>query len=149
MKHKWLPHIALILLGAFAHHALLAAELITVRVGAMPFQVEIADTAEKRRRGLMFRSTLAEDHGMLFLQEPSPAMFWMKNTYIALDLLFFDAEQRLVQIISAVPPCRTPHCPTYSSSANNIRYILEINAGAAAKHGIKVGAILHLQADAQ
>ena len=149
MKRKLLAHITLIALGALAQHPLLAAELISVRVGTTAFQVEIARTTEQKMRGLMFRSALPEKHGMLFLQEPSPAQFWMKNTYIALDLLFFDAEQRLVQIISAVPPCRTPHCPTYSSSANNIRYILEINAGAAAKHGIKVGAILHLQADAQ
>lgn len=149
MKRKLLPHITLIALGALAQHPLLAAELISVRVGTTAFQVEIARTTEQKMRGLMFRSALAAKHGMLFLQEPSPAQFWMKNTYIALDLLFFDPEQRLTQIISNVPPCRTPQCPIYASNANNISYILEINAGAAAQYGIKIGDVLQIPADVE
>lgn len=149
MLRKLLLHINLFLLGVLVHNTVLAADLITVQVGTTTFQVELAITAEERIRGLMFRNTLPDNQGMLFMQEPGGAAFWMKNTYIALDLLFFDPTPRLTQIIRNVPPCRTPQCPIYSSSANNIRYILEINAGAAAKHGLQIGDTLHIQHGAQ
>lgn len=119
--------------------AAFALDATQITVGSVTFQVEVAQTAHERARGLMFRDALPPDRGMLFVQPPSPATFWMKNTYIPLDLLYFDAEGRLTQIIAAAPPCRTLHCPIYSSDAANIRYILEINAGEAARRGVQIG----------
>ena len=122
-----------------------AVKLEPVTVGSAVFQVEMARTAQERERGLMFRTELPKDRGMLFVQSPGPAMFWMKNTYIPLDLLYFDADGRLLQIEANVPPCTTPSCPIYPSETATVRYVLEINAGEAARRGIRVEDRLRLE----
>lgn len=122
----------------------IAADSTGVRVGPATFQVEWARTPEERRRGLMFRQHLPEGRGMLFDQAPGRAEFWMKNTLITLDLLYFDADGTLLEIVPGVPPCRQPDCPTYPSQSTAIRYILEINGGLADRLGIKLGDPLRL-----
>ena len=122
-----------------------ALDLSRVTVGSVTFQVEMARTPEERERGLMFRRELPQDRGMLFVQSPGPAAFWMKNTYIPLDLLYFDAEGRLLQIEAGASPCGTPNCPIYPSETATVRYILEINAGETARRGIQLGDRLRLE----
>ncbi len=122
-----------------------ALELARVTVGPATFQVEMAQTVEERQQGLMFRRELPRDRGMLFVQSPGPALFWMKNTYIPLDLLYFDAAGTLLQIQADTPPCTTPNCPIYPSDTDTVRYILEINAGEAARRGIRIGDRLRLE----
>lgn len=113
-------------------------------VGTVPFTVELARTPQERQQGLMYRMHLSERHGMLFIQpESAPVAFWMKNTYIPLDLLYFDAAGRLLEIHANVPPCTTHPCPTYLSTAP-VKYILEINGEAAARLGLKPGDRLRL-----
>jgi uncharacterized membrane protein (UPF0127 family) len=103
------------------------------------FTVEIARTDLERERGLMFRTHLAADHGMLFVfSDAQPHYFWMKNTLIPLDIIFFDAHKRLINVSANTPPCKTPECPTYASAAP-ARYVLELKAGTAAKLGLKPG----------
>lgn len=116
-----------------------ALDQAQVTVGPAIFQVEVAQTPQDRQRGLMFRRGLPREQGMLFVQPPGPAVFWMKNTYISLDLLYFDSDRRLLQILADVPPCVTPDCPIYPSETATVRYILEINAGEAARRGIQIG----------
>jgi len=116
-----------------------ALELAWVTVGPADFQVEMAQTPEERQQGLMFRRELPLDRGMLFVQSPGPALFWMKNTYIPLDLLYFDASGQLAQIEANAPPCAKPNCPIYPSDIDTVRYILEINAGETARRGIEIG----------
>ena len=123
----------------------LALDLARVTVGPATFQVEVAQTIEERQQGLMFRRELPQGQGMLFVQPPGPAAFWMKNTYIPLDLLYFDADGKLLQIRADTPPCTTPNCPIYPSATTTVRYILEINAGEAARRGIQVGDRLRLE----
>ncbi len=130
---------------ALTMSAAFALDLAQVTVGPATFQAEIVETAHERAQGLMFRRELPPDRGMLFVQPPGPAVFWMKNTYIPLDLLYFDTAGRLTQIVTEVPPCKTPDCPIYPSDTANVRYILEINAGAAARRGIRVGDRLRLE----
>ena len=120
-------------------------DLAWVTVGSATFQVEIAQTSQERERGLMFRRELPQDRGMLFVQSPGPAAFWMKNTYIPLDLLYFDADGRLSQIEANVPPCKQPNCPIYPSDTTTTRYILEINAGETARRSIQIGDQLRLE----
>lgn len=103
------------------------------------FNVELATTPAEQEQGLMDRTTLAPDHGMLFVfPDAQPRTFWMKNTLIPLDILFFDAARRLVAIQADAQPCRTDPCPLYPSAVP-ARYVLELNAGTAARLGIRMG----------
>lgn len=122
----------------------IAADSTRVQVGPATFKVEWARTNDERRHGLMFRQHLPEGQGMLFDQAPDRAEFWMKNTLIPLDLLYFDTDGTLLEIVPDVPPCRQLDCPTYPSHSNAIRYILEINGGLADRLGIQVGDPLRL-----
>ncbi|HJU03941.1 MAG TPA: DUF192 domain-containing protein, partial [Nitrospiraceae bacterium] len=88
---------------------------ITTPGGAV-IRAELADTAEKRGRGLMFRESLAKDHGMLFtFSEPQHWTFWMKNTRIPLDIIWMDDKKKIVHVERNVPTCsRTDDgCPQY------------------------------------
>lgn len=101
--------------------------------------VEVAGTPEKQQRGLMERTELLPDSGMLFLyDQDQPLAFWMKNTRIALDILFFDGTGRFVSSATMVP-CGDEgsgeRCPTYHS-AGNARFALEVPAGYVQAHSI-------------
>lgn len=122
-----------------------AVELQRLTVGAATFEVELAVSASERERGLMFRKELPKGQGMLFEQPVGPAIFWMKNTLIPLDLLYFNPDGQLLQIEANVPPCAVPLCPVYPSKASTIRYVLEINAGEAARQHIQLGDQLRLE----
>jgi uncharacterized protein len=113
----------------------------SVEIRGHHFQIEIAADDAARQRGLMFRDSLAEDHGMLFLfEQPGMLTFWMKNTHIPLDILYFDQNYKLVSVQQRVPPCRSAgnDCPTYPS-AGPAQYVLELNAGMTEKLGITPG----------
>jgi uncharacterized membrane protein (UPF0127 family) len=102
------------------------------------YRVEIADTADSRNLGLMRRTSLAEDAGMLFVFESEVTRyFWMRNTLIPLDILYIAANGTIVDI-QTMPPCVSEPCKTYPSRAK-AQYALEINAGEAQKRGIDVG----------
>jgi uncharacterized membrane protein (UPF0127 family) len=105
------------------------------------FEIEIAADDASRERGLMFRDSMPADHGMLFLFEhPAVQTFWMKNTHIPLDILYFDKNYKLVSMSERTPPCHSlgNECPQYPS-AGPVQYVLELNAGTADKLGVKQG----------
>ena len=111
----------------------------SVVLGGKTFSVEIADTQEEHALGLMYRDSMPADHGMIFLfPNEAPRSFWMKNTRIPLDIMYFDKDLKLVSISADTPPCRVSNCPSYSSKAP-AQYVLELNAGLAASLGVKVG----------
>ncbi len=114
-----------------------------VEVGGERFQVEVADDDAERARGLMYRDAMADDHGMLFIHDrQEPQAYWMKNTRIPLDILYFDRDRRLVSQQRDVPPCSAgDRCPPYPSRAP-AQYVLELNAGQAARLGLQDGALL-------
>ena len=116
-----------------------------VEVGGERYAVEIADDDAERARGLMFRDHLASDAGMLFIHEDeAPRSYWMMNTRIPLDILYFDDERRLVAQRRDTPPCPPrQRCPSYPSGTP-ARYVLELNAGEAARLGLVDGAELVL-----
>lgn len=105
--------------------------------------VEVADDHDERQRGLMFRDQLPASTGMLFVHERSqPLAYWMKNTRIPLDILYFDADRKLVSMSRNVPPCSLgDRCPPYPSRAPG-KYVLELNAGEAAALGVQDGDVL-------
>ncbi|TLY50452.1 MAG: DUF192 domain-containing protein [Gammaproteobacteria bacterium] len=113
----------------------------TVELKGHRFDVELATDPASQQRGLMFRDEMAADHGMLFVfGEMAPRAFWMKNTHIPLDILFFDRDYKLVSASLRTPPCRSAgdDCPVYPSSGP-AQYVLELNAGVAEKLGAKTG----------
>ncbi len=118
--------------------------------------LEIADTEAERNRGLMFRDALAEDAGMLFVFErPGVYAFWMQNCRIALDIFWLDEKFRVVSMAESVPPCRLPgceppcastDCPAYPPApGTSAKYVVELSAGFAKRHGVKTGHILPVQ----
>ncbi len=116
-----------------------------VELGGQRYKVEIADDDAERARGLMFRDELATGHGMIFVHDrEEPQSYWMKNTKIPLDILYFDDARKLVAQQRDVPPCSAGDaCPSYPSHAP-ARYVLELNAGEAAKLKLENGAELTL-----
>jgi hypothetical protein len=103
-------------------------------------RLELAISPEERAMGLMFRDALAADAGMLFVfPEDDRHPFWMKDTFIPLDLVWLDAQGKVVDVRAGVQPCRRDPCPSYTALAAG-RAVLEVNAGFAAKHSIAVGA---------
>ncbi|NIJ75409.1 hypothetical protein FHT08_000457 [Xanthomonas campestris] len=119
-----------------------------VELAGARYQVELAQNDADRAKGLMFRDAMADDHGMLFVHDrQEPLAYWMKNTKIALDILYFDNERRLVSQQRDVPPCSAGDaCPPYPSK-RPARYVLELNAGQAAKLSLQDGASLTLSPD--
>jgi uncharacterized membrane protein (UPF0127 family) len=104
--------------------------------GAHEFRVEIADDPEERSRGLMFRREMADDAGMLFDSgEDMPASFWMRNTYISLDMLFIDADGTIESIAERT----TPLSDKSVTSKGPVRFVLEINGGLSDRLGIEAG----------
>ena len=112
-----------------------------VEVGGQRYAIELADDDAERARGLMFRDAMASDQGMLFIHDAEePQAYWMKNTKIPLDILYIDDDRKLVAQQRDVPPCSLGDaCPSYPSDAP-ARYVLELNAGEAARLGLKDGA---------
>ena len=103
--------------------------------GPRSFTIEIADSSEERSRGLMFRQTMADDHGMLFIfEQEKPVAFWMKNTPMALDLVFINQKGE----IRAVLPGE-PFSEAVISPGEPVRFVLELKAGTAAKNGLAPG----------
>ncbi len=115
-----------------------------VELAGERFVVEVADDDAERAQGLMFRDAMAPDHGMLFVHDRQERLsFWMKNTRIPLDILYFDEQRKLVSQQRDIPPCSMgDRCPPYPSEAP-ARYVLELNAGQAARLGLKDGMELH------
>ncbi len=114
-----------------------------VELGGARYNVELAQDDATRARGLMFRDRMEADRGMLFIHDrEEPQAYWMKNTKIALDILYFDDGRRLVSQQRDVPPCSAGDaCPPYPSF-KPARYVLELNAGQAAKLKLENGAKL-------
>ena len=104
------------------------------------FSVEVARTADDQRRGLMYRREMARDAGMLFpFDEERIANFWMKNTYISLDIIFLDE----MGTITSIAERTVPRSLKTSNSGRRVSGVLEINGGLSQELGIKVGDIVH------
>lgn len=100
------------------------------------FDLEVVHSDEDRQRGLMFRDSLAQNKGMLFIfDEESDHSFWMNNTKIPLDIVFFDSAWKVVGILENMEPMSR----LSRSIGKSSRYALEINAGLAQKEHISSG----------
>lgn len=108
--------------------------------GAHSFIVEVADEREERERGLMFRESLEQGKGMIFIyDEPQPKLgFWMKNTYIPLDMIFIDENYEVIDYFENLQLCEELQCPHYVPNGTS-QYILEVNAGVVQEIGLSRG----------
>lgn len=138
------------LLGALALLALLALAFapaaaqqgvfeplsITGPAGSHAFQVEVMRTDEDRARGLMFRRSMAADHGMLFdFERVQPVSMWMRNTYLPLDMVFIRADG----IVSRIAVDTEPLSERTITSGEPVLSVLELNAGTARRLGLRPG----------
>ena len=106
------------------------------------FRVEVADTAEERRWGLMYRSELEADEGMLFVfPDEKVHSFWMKNTPLSLDIIFMDRRRRVVGIIHDTVPFSTRSVSVGIPS----QYALEVRAGLARRKGVVEGDVARFE----
>ena len=121
--------------GSLAAQHLQPLEIAT-KTGVHVFAVELAVTPEQQSKGLMFRRELPEGQGKLFdFQREQPASFWMKNTYISLDMIFIRADGRILRIAENTVPLSE----ALVSSGGPVRAVLEVIAGTARKLGIAAG----------
>ena len=122
--------------AAPARHPVSGLEVIPLRVGKHAFRVEVARSAAEQNKGLMFRTQMGADEGMLFIRNPPDVpSFWMHNTVIPLDIIFIGSDHRILNIAAnAVPYDETPLPARGVSIA-----VLELNGGRAAQLGIGPG----------
>jgi uncharacterized protein len=117
---------------------------VTVDAGdrKLSFRVELALTDAERNRGLMFRESMGDDQGMLFVFDREfNHTFWMKNTLIPLDMLFIGKDRRIVGIVQNAEP----QTETGRSVGIPSLYVLEINGGLSGKLGIRAGHVVEFQ----
>ncbi|MBS7545062.1 DUF192 domain-containing protein [Ancylobacter oerskovii] len=128
--------VFLVLAPKAARAASFEKATIETRNGPVVFEVEIAVTADERAKGLMYRTELAPNSGMLFdFAVPQPVYMWMKNTYLPLDMLFIRADGRIARIAADTTPLSTRTI----ESGEPVRGVLELPAGTAKARGIAVG----------
>lgn len=105
------------------------------------FKLEIADSKEEIRQGLMYRKEMAENAGMLFIfPDFQPRTFWMKNTYLELDMIFLDEKGKVVSVIHNAAPLTT----TPRKSLESAKYVVELLGGSSLKYEIRKGCSLNL-----
>ena len=109
------------------------------------YRVEVARTDEEMAQGLMFRESLAERTGMLFLfpYDDDAHKFWMKNTLIPLDIVWLDKDGKVLFVSANTPPCKADPCPNYGPDFA-IATVLEIAGGMAEKEKVAVGSTIRL-----
>jgi len=119
--------LALLLCGTAA-----SAAQLPLRIGPHAFQVEVAATPQQRQRGLMGRTHLAADGGMLFVfEQPGRHCFWMRDTPLPLSIAFIDAAGRIASLADMQPRSDSLHCPN-----TEVRYALEVRQGEFQRRGI-------------
>ncbi len=115
-----------------------------IKVNNQEIELEVAQTPEQQQLGLMFRSSLPDNRGMLFpFSPPQTVKFWMKNVTIPLDMIFLE-RGTIKAILSSVPPCSLDPCPIYGPDVP-IDMVLELNGGRAKKLGLQVGDRLKIE----
>lgn len=132
--------VAIAAVLAAGYFALAAGDLsravLHTKNGEHPVMVELALTPKDREVGLMNRSEMPADQGMLFrFDETRNVAMWMKNTLIPLDMLFIDDAGKVVTIKTNAQPLSLDVIP----SGQPVRYVLELNGGAAARYGVAIG----------
>ena len=138
--------------GRAAFLVMAALLIVALPLGAAPdvipltlpsgkvMQTELMVSDEDRAMGLMFRESLPKDRALLFVFERLDFhSIWMKNCKFPIDIVWLDENHEAVHVAAAVPPCKREPCPVYQP-LRRAAYVIEMNAGAAKKNKVKIGA---------
>lgn len=114
------------------------------KIGQQVIQLEVAKTPQQQALGLMFRTSLPDERGMLFpFNRPRIAGFWMKNCKIALDMIFLrNGVVKAIQV--QAPPCQQEPCPSYGPDVP-VDMVIELRGGRSQELGVKVGDRIPIQ----
>jgi uncharacterized protein len=113
--------------------------VIPLQITDQTLQTEVARSPEEQQRGLMYRQSMPEDHGMIFVfAGPRQASFWMRNTHIPLSIAYLDQAGKILEIHDMKPLDETP----IASQSLEVSYALEVNQGWFRRHGIIPGDIV-------
>jgi hypothetical protein len=105
-------------------------------------QAEVMVEDQDRQMGLMFRPSLPEDRGMLFVFDGAEFHgIWMKNCRFPIDIVWLDDRRQVVHVAERVPPCAADPCPVYTP-LRRASYVIEMNAGQARRERVAVGAVI-------
>jgi len=132
--------IRLAILGLLVGPLLAAPAVIPLKLpSGKALEVEVMVKDEDRQMGLMFRASLPEDRGMLFVfGRPDFYGIWMKNCKFPIDILWLDPDKKVVDVARSVPPCKEEDCPTYRP-LRRATYVVELGAGQAAREKADLG----------
>ena len=134
----------LLMLAAATAPASPAVVSLTLPSGKV-LQVEVMISDEDRAMGLMFRPSLAPDHGMLFLfDSPDFHGIWMKNCKFPIDIVWLDEEKKVVDVKESAPPCKAEPCPVYQPM-RRASWVVEMNAGQARREKLTRGAAVRFE----
>lgn len=136
--------VTLVLAGCAPEPKAGLGERLVTLPGGKKIVAEVMLRPEDQARGMMFRDELPPDRGMLFIHEtPGRRSYWMHNVKIPLDIIWMDAQRRVVEISANTPGCqdRPENCSSYGG-AKASQYVLELAGGQAAKLGIVEGVTL-------
>jgi len=122
----------------------LTTQVVTLPDGAK-ITAEIKATPEEKARGMMYRESNPVDRGMLFLNPiPAKEPYWMGNCHFPLDIIWMDENHRVQEISANTPPCPAANASCASYGGHYLAsYVLEVNGGEGAKHGVVVGATIN------
>jgi hypothetical protein len=147
--------VSLLPLAAAISAAAADAKMPTAQIGNNKIKLEVASTPAQIQRGLMYRTAMPEDNGMVFIFRPARGVrFWMAHCFIPLDMLMIK-DGKIVKIFENVPPQRDlpeDQCPTYPSAKEpevTVSEVVEVNGGYAKRHGIKEGDQVKFSLDLQ
>lgn len=147
MFHQALRHVGFVVLFGLClvRTAEAGTAMVLTETGNHAFNVELVDTPADRSKGLMFRREMAAEAGMLFdFKVSEPVHFWMKNTYVSLDMIFIRENGIVARVAENTVPLSTKIVP----SREPVRYVLEVVAGTAKRIGLKSGdRVLHSAID--
>lgn len=146
LQTKWVLVVLVLLAGCSGQSRTATREDLYTREVRLPdgtkFRAEVVTSKFDMSRGMMFRDSLAPDRGMLFIHgEPGLFPYWMYQVRIPLDLIWMDQNRLISEIVPNAEPCKSESalkCPQYGGHRRAL-FILELNAGMAAKHKLKLG----------
>lgn len=134
-----LPSVGAALLLAASLAAAAPAKTPLTLPSGRTIEVEVMVSDQDRATGLMFRPSLADDKGMLFVFERADFHgIWMKNCRFPIDIVWLDEDRRIVHVAEGAAPCKADPCPVYEP-LRRAQYVIELNAGQARREGAAVG----------